>query len=602
LLTLIICFILITTKTVNKIPFSFTPFLFLLYTGYVNINAFFSLRGISIYNIYTSTNALFLICLMILFVLDSKNIYRLFQFLILASIIESLLCIMQYTHWAASNNSLFLVTGTWVNPNVTALFQAMTLVVSLGFAIGKKGFRIVATIAFLLGIVSLIMLQCRTAYLGGISATLTLLVLKFDLINKMFKKSVATRAVIIIGSMLLIIPFMYSLYIKKQASADGRIFIWKVSYNMIKQQPLFGYGYGTFERKYNLFQADYIKQGKASPNEIVHAGFVSMSYNEYLQNMLEGGILGFSIFILLLINILITPIRAKAIFNNQLNEYSRNKIRILDVDKTVSQSVDNGAFMIAYSGSVAFAVMSLTNFTLQAIPAMLVFVIFVSLLSCHSYYSVDQFFSLNKFSITNRSKRIFSIFSALITLCYICYIKKVISANLINKDAFNLANEGFVDKSELMLRDLSNTLLVYESYWINYGNIMMSQQKYLAAIDKFQNAKKLTSSPDLYLKTGLCLEHLGKYSLAKKQYLQAMYIQPNRILYKYKLMKLYEILKEQNKALEIANEIIIHQPKLNSDAVLTYKQEAKILVLKYKKTFRSPIVLPRSLILQQPKQ
>jgi hypothetical protein len=45
-------------------------------------------------------------------------------------------------------------------------------------------------------------------------------------------------------------------------SADARVVVWKISAEMIIQRPLLGYGYGSFERNYSLFQSNYFKSGK----------------------------------------------------------------------------------------------------------------------------------------------------------------------------------------------------------------------------------------------------------------------------------------------------------------------------------------------------
>lgn len=82
------------------------------------------------------------------------------------------------------------------------------------------------------------------------------------------------------------------LYQIKNNSADGRLLIWKLSTKMIAENPFKGYGYGLFERNYNLKQASYFANQTSSNTERRNASFVAMAYNDYLEQTIEGGILG----------------------------------------------------------------------------------------------------------------------------------------------------------------------------------------------------------------------------------------------------------------------------------------------------------------------
>ncbi|WP_350629501.1 O-antigen ligase family protein, partial [Acinetobacter baumannii] len=63
---------------------------------------------------------------------------------------------------------------------------------------------------------------------------------------------------------LFVVMFLfagYSLYKMKINSSDGRIFFWKNSVQMVMENPL-GYGYGMFEKEYNLKQSAYFQNEK----------------------------------------------------------------------------------------------------------------------------------------------------------------------------------------------------------------------------------------------------------------------------------------------------------------------------------------------------
>ncbi len=74
-------------------------------------------------------------------------------------------------------------------------------------------------------------------------------------------RRMAGKVILILGIAVSGWLVMYYSYKTKQASADGRILIWKVSAGLLAGKPFGGYGYGLFEREYNLAQGQkYFEQ------------------------------------------------------------------------------------------------------------------------------------------------------------------------------------------------------------------------------------------------------------------------------------------------------------------------------------------------------
>ncbi|MDR1225096.1 MAG: O-antigen ligase family protein [Tannerella sp.] len=89
----------------------------------------------------------------------------------------------------------------------------------------------------------------------------------------------------------IIAASMTGLYFLKKDSADGRIPIWQSTWDMIRDKPLTGHGYGTFNAKYMLYQAEYFETHPDSKyadlsDNVLHP------FNEYLLVWAEYGILG----------------------------------------------------------------------------------------------------------------------------------------------------------------------------------------------------------------------------------------------------------------------------------------------------------------------
>lgn len=89
------------------------------------------------------------------------------------------------------------------------------------------------------------------------------------------------------------------LYYLKQNSANGRLLIWQVSWEMIKEKPFLGHGLGSFQAHYMFYQADYLSNHLE--NKFVQlASDVKVPFNEYLKIWVEAGVVGVLFIVMLL--------------------------------------------------------------------------------------------------------------------------------------------------------------------------------------------------------------------------------------------------------------------------------------------------------------
>ncbi|HBL71720.1 MAG TPA: hypothetical protein DD409_01830, partial [Bacteroidales bacterium] len=120
---------------------------------------------------------------------------------------------------------------------------------------------------------------------------------------------------------------------QQKSAGDGRTLIWRLSTEMVAQRPLQGYGYGYFEKAYNLYQADYFNEQPRPEAEQMKASFTAMAYNEYLEQSVMGGLIGGLLFLAVILTLLLSAWRQR-----------RHSLAPL-------------------AGMMAFALMSLFNFT-----------------------------------------------------------------------------------------------------------------------------------------------------------------------------------------------------------------------------------------------
>ncbi|MEO8236541.1 MAG: O-antigen ligase family protein [Flavobacterium sp.] len=457
---------------------------------------------------------------------------------------------------------LLPVTGSYNNPNVTAIFLALTTPVFLYFF--RKKHKWLIRISFFILLTALLLLKCRAAFIGVILASVTFYCLEYNLILWIKNnKSKPTAKALFILSLLIIIPLSSYLYNSKKASADGRKFIWKVSGVMALKKPLTGYGYGYFEKEYNLYQAGYIKDGKATPEELKNAGPVIMPHNELLHNLVEGGCIGLLLMVLFFGSLFLTAKQRTG----------------TDGKKSNNPETKNSYFNISYAGVIAFIGMSMVNSTIQIMPIMALLIIYSGIV-CSTLKPLSLPSFLN-FQIHSNAFPIILMITIIAFSCFIIWtVSGVAIANRENKKAFLLQQEKHYKEALQIMHGLENHLNGDRNYWNNLGVIYMKANNYQQAISCFSTAKKWSSLPDLYLGSGMCYERLYQYPKAITEYKQLVLLLPSKFGYRFRLMQAYYKNNDMVNTMITAKEILALEPKIPSPKVEQYKKTAWHLLKK----------------------
>lgn len=192
--------------------------------------------------------------------------------------------LFQLVGWFPSNNSKFAVTGSFDNP---AGFAA---VLAIGFPIGlfllakaNKIERYFAGAVTAVIVIAVFLSVSRSGILAIIIALLAFSVFRINVINKFRQFRYYKLLITLFVACFVAGSFM--LYHQKMDSANGRLLIWKVSSEMIKDKPILGHGYGTFQAKYMDYQAEYFKNNPDSKFEFL-ADNVKHPFNEFLYDSL----------------------------------------------------------------------------------------------------------------------------------------------------------------------------------------------------------------------------------------------------------------------------------------------------------------------------
>jgi len=538
----------------------------MLWGFYILIHGQFIAKTLNPFHFYLILNCAFLIALSFFIQIAGHRLSFLFKAITLIATIECLVCLCQYFGWIHSYNAYFKITGTWENPNVTAMF--ITMAIPMAFSLSSRlslFSKRLAPILTILFIIVIVLLQCRTALIGSVVSLAILLNDRYSIIARLrVKKNYGVAILGIVFLLAVIVPVGNYVYQAKKTSADGRQLIWKLSAEMAAQRPVTGYGYGEFSKNYNLFQSQYFKDGYGDTQEIKTAGFVYMGYNEVLENLVEGGLLG-AAFLIILFLLLLTTRQVKT--------------------ETEPASSDATDFILAYAGSAAFIVMSLFNFSLEAVPAMCLFVLYASVLSSlHPVRFLSNWKGLN-IAITPASG--FAMAALLLVIGGIAglWVGQSAYAEIKIKQAQVALMNNKNGEALHILQSLASTPNLFENYHTVYGDVLLKQKKYSEAMAEFSKASLYSSNPELYLKLALCSEKTGQYQLSEKDYLIAENIEPSRLIAKSSLMQLYARLKDTAKTISMAREILAVKPKIPSSQAEAYQNRAYIVLKKLSAPF-----------------
>lgn len=172
----------------------------------------------------------------------------------------------------------YTVTGSFDNPAGFATCLCAGLPLAFPFLKSRrKGIRWFTYVVICTLITAVCLCQSRT----GVLSILTVA----GCILYPYLPPIKYKKVYII---LLLISLLTGVYFLKKDSADGRLLIWKCTWQMIKEHPLTGWGKGAFTAHYMDYQAAYFRTHPQSRFTLL-ADNVNHPFNEYLNVFLTNG-------------------------------------------------------------------------------------------------------------------------------------------------------------------------------------------------------------------------------------------------------------------------------------------------------------------------
>lgn len=183
-----------------------------------------------------------------------------------------------------SLHNAFPMTGSFLNPAPLAGYLAVLacMVAATLFSGRLRGKRRKMVWGIMTVFVSFVLL------LNSRAALFALIVVAVGLVySRLESKRKKLYAVILMVGLGL---SLYGLYQVREVSANGRLFIWKNTCEMIKDHPFTGVGIDRFKAEFPAYQAQYHRLQQEMP-EKYYDGNTFLVFNEYLRAVAETGFL-----------------------------------------------------------------------------------------------------------------------------------------------------------------------------------------------------------------------------------------------------------------------------------------------------------------------
>lgn len=440
--------------------------------------------------------------------------------------------ILQFCELIPPGATRFQVTGSFDNP------AGFASVLSLGFPIGLYVFhnfknRVLSFIALLIIFFAIILSESRTGILAIVTSFMVFYFFqfspKFDLTKR--KRMIFT----IVISIIFVFSLLSGLYILKKDSANGRLLIWMVSFEMIKEQPLAGHGYGAFKSHYMNYQADFFKNHPDS-KFVQLADNVKHPFNEFIKIVVELGCIG--LFILVALSFL-------------LFKYLRK--------------INSNTKPLVISGLISICVFSFFSYPSDYISVWLILGYLLFLLKI-------------PLTIKVKYKYLRVAFRGIAAIASIYVLSQLYGKYRAEIEWSSVTEISLNNPSETNLENYKRLFPFFKEhpyFLYNYASELNYYKKYQQSNIVLNLCAKYLVDYDIILLKADNMENLGKSKLALKLYKHANCMIPNRFAPLGKMLGICIRYNQTAKARLIAEKIVQKEVKILSPSVYSIKKEAK---------------------------
>jgi O-antigen ligase len=445
-------------------------------------------------------------------------------------LIISVLCTAQAFYGILQFFSIFIsdcgfrVTGSFDNPAGFAACLCAGFPFVFYFVFSKKRWKRFGAITA--GIILVVAVTLSSSRAGIVGIIVVCLAIFFYKVNN----TVKWKWVIAIALLLISLSGLYFL---KKDSADGRLLIWRCTWEMIKEKPVFGYGTGGFKANYMDFQAKYFEEHPDSDYTML-AGNVNRPFNEYILLLTDYGLAGFIVFLLV----------CWFLWRSFRQGRHENMVRI------------------AGSSLLSIAVFAFFSYPLRYPFVWIMLILSMAIIIYKAKYAVK-------------------ISDAVIYPALLLMIPAIIlSGTALYQRMANeilwrrIADKSLLGKTEQMLpkyNHLYKSLKSNELFLYNYAAELNVTERYKESLQIASKCEILWADYDLQMLMADNYQQMQNYSEAEKYYKKAAAMCPVKFMPLYRLYQLYEATGQKEKELSMAGIILKKPVKVMSQTIQDIK-------------------------------
>ncbi len=487
--------------------------------------------------------------------------------LLFTALLEAVWGAAQLYGWIESQHALFRLTGSFFNPGPYSGYLAVCLPVCLGWILRygrskpevrpeKRRLYYFAWVCFVAILTMLPSGMSRSAWIAAaIGCTWVYGMEKSKLrLRKPAGWRILPTVMLLSVVCVAAIAMVIAAYHLKKDSADGRLWIWKVTVSAWKQQPWLGTGTGGFPQAYARAQSAWFAAGEATQNEQERAGCPEYAFNDYLQTGLEQGLIGLVIWVAWLVCVFREGIRRKRyeicgallallVFACSSYPFQLSSFRVLLAFLGALACTGSGALVVSFPGGKAF---------LRSVPALDVG-LFAGLLSIAMY--LGQVIYPPAYRAWGEARRLYE--------------------------------SGRYPQALAIYRKTYSQLKHQPRFLFEGARTFTQTGDAAAAVCWLRQAVRLSNDPIMYTAMARNEQAIGQYMAAEKRLREAIELLPTRLYPYYLLVKLYAepAFFHPDRLVEAADSVLKKEPLVHNTAIKEMREEVGRLLEEKKELF-----------------
>lgn len=479
---------------------------------------------------------------------------RLITSFVLIGLLQVAYGLLQYADILPRLQDQFKIGGAFGNPgpysNFVVSLLPFAVVAALTSGNNNSFLKYGGWITCILIVTVLPITKARASWIAALAGILFVLYYRFGWQVKLrrFLQPLWLKIVAVAGIILFVAIASVYLIRFKEASASGRLFIWKITTRAISDKPLFGFGYEKYMSVHNDYQATYFMEGDFSKEEADLADSISYAFNEYLQYTAETGVVG------LLLFLAVIWFALSRLFRREKDE----KLNSIE--------------LAARASLLVILITSLFSYPLRTLPNNVLFYLVLSMLSANEPEVIRII------NVKEKTRKVLSLAGIVMLVIFLTAQIKKYNAAKDWLEAFRMVRSSNYKQAKEQYAQLYPVLNHNPYFLFNYGAELSVMGDYRKSTEILDQAKPLLNDADVYIYLGNSYDGLGLYPDAVTSFTQASLIMPVKFYPKYRLTKIYLKTGEQAKAKELARQILDMQVKIPSDIVTGIRNEMEQLL------------------------